>query len=129
MGLSDHITFFPFTDKPNFVFERIDITVLSSLYKEGLPNVLLESMAMGVPVVSTDLGGVAEIVLDGKTGFKVAVDDSSGLAQAIEKVWVEQDDYQQMGENARTLINENFDKRLQFDRFLEYFTHIKAQYE
>ena len=49
-GLDDHISFFPFTQEPNYVFERLDITILPSLYKEGLPNVLLESMSMGVPV-------------------------------------------------------------------------------
>ena len=129
MGLDDHITFFPFTSKPNLVFERIDITVLSSLYKEGLPNVLLESMAMSVPVVSTDLGGVAEIVLDGQTGYKVGVDDSGALANAIERMWADQGFYRQMGDNARQLIIEEFDKRIQFDRFLEHFEQISAQYE
>lgn len=129
MGLDDHITFFPFTDKPNLVFERIDITVLSSLYKEGLPNVLLESMAMGVPVVSTELGGVAEIVLDGQTGYKVDIDDSDALAHAIERLWADQSEYKRMGNNAHNLISEKFDKRLQFDRFLEHFEQIKAQIE
>ena len=66
MGLDRQVSFFPFTKKPQLVFERIDITVLSSLYKEGLPNVLLESMSMGVPVVSTNLGGVPEVVIDGE---------------------------------------------------------------
>jgi glycosyltransferase involved in cell wall biosynthesis len=121
MGLERHVSFYPFTDQPNLVFERIDITVLSSLYKEGLPNVLLESMSMGVPVVSTNLGGVPEVVIDGETGYMVQVENSNQLAEAIGKLWTDQNAFEVMGQNARKLMVENFDKEIQFDRFLDYF--------
>jgi glycosyltransferase involved in cell wall biosynthesis len=121
MGLERHVTFFPFTRHPELVFERIDITVMSSLYKEGLPNVLLESMSMGVPAVSTNLGGVPEVVIDGETGFMVAPGDSDTLAEAIHKLWADQVAFKRMGENARILMAERFDKEIQFDRFLDYF--------
>ncbi len=85
LGLERNISFFPFTDEPNYIFERLDMTVLPSLYKEGLPNVLLESMSMGVPVVSSNIGGVSEIVIDGETGYMVEPGDKSALANAINK--------------------------------------------
>ncbi len=96
LGLERSISFFPFTDEPNTIFERLDMTILPSLEKEGLPNVLLESMSMGVPVVSSDIGGVAEIVIDGETGYMVEPGNKSALAEAIEKVWADQSNYQEM---------------------------------
>ncbi len=121
MGLEKHVSIFPFTRRPNLVYERIDITVLASLYKEGLPNVLLESMSMGVPVVSTNLGGVPEIVVNGKTGYMVEPGNSEQLANAIYKVWADQVEYERMGESAQKLMTEQFDKEQQFDRFLNFF--------
>jgi glycosyltransferase involved in cell wall biosynthesis len=124
LGLSTHISFFPFTSEPNFVFERIDITVLPSLYKEGLPNVLQESMAMNVPVVSSSLGGVPEAVIEGETGYMAEPGNSEQLAQAILHLWTDQQAYQRMRLQARKLITERFDKTSQFDQFLDYFESI-----
>ena len=121
MGLEKHITFFPFTDEPKYVFERIDLTVLSSLYKEGLPNVLLESMAMKVPVVSSNLGGVPELVIDGETGFMVEPGNKDELASAIKEIWLKQELYKKMKENARDLIENKFNKMIQFDKYKDYF--------
>ncbi len=123
-GLDKNITFFPFTREPNLIFERLDMTVLPSLYKEGLPNVLLESMSMGVPVVSSNLGGVPEIVVDGETGYMVAPGDSQQMANAINKLWSDPDAYAQMSNNTRKLMEENFDKQRQFDRFLGHFERV-----
>jgi glycosyltransferase involved in cell wall biosynthesis len=121
MGLANHVSFFPFTRQPELVFERIDITVMPSLYKEGLPNVLLESMSMGVPVVSSNLGGVPEAVRDGETGYMVKPGDVDQLTNAVRKIWEDQVVYKRMSVNARQLMTEKFDKQIQFDRFLEYF--------
>ena len=127
LELRNHITFFPFTPEPNFVFERTDITVLSSLYKEGLPNVLQESMAMNVPVVSSNLGGVPEVVFDEQTGYMTKPGRSDQLARAIIKLWSDQKAYQKMRSQVRSLITERFDKRKQFDRFLAHFQDIVSK--
>lgn len=124
MGIEANVSFFPFTREPKFIFERADITVLSSLYKEGLPNILLESMAMGKPVVSTNLGGVPEIVIDGETGYSVDIEDSTQLANAIHELWSDHEAYMRMSMNARALMEQQFDKHKQFDRFLETFESL-----
>ena len=121
MGLEKSVHFFPFTGEPEYVFEWIDITVLPSLYKEGLPNVLLESMAMGVPVVASNVGGVSEVVLEGKTGYVVEPGDSEQLADAIHRLWADRETCRQVSQNARRLVEEKFDRQLQFGRFLAYF--------
>ena len=126
LGLEGNVSFFPFTDEPNYIFERLDMTVLPSLYKEGLPNVLLESMSMGVPVVSSNIGGVSEIVIEGETGYMVEPGDKSALANAIKKVWANQNNYQEMKIKARKLITDKFNKATQFERFVSHFLALKS---
>ena len=125
LELERNISFFRFTDEPNYIFERLDITVLPSIYKEGLPNVLLESMSMGVPVVSSNIGGVSEIIIDGETGYMVEPGNKSALAGGIKKVWANQVSYQEMKRKARKLIVNQFDKVTQFERFISHFHTLK----
>lgn len=124
MNLGGNVSFYPFTDEPELVFERVDITVLPSLYKEGLPNVLLESMSMGKPVVSSDIGGVREVVEDGETGYAVEPGKMGELAEAIENLWGDQEKYAGMQKKARELIRQNFDKDKQFDKFAFHFQEL-----
>lgn len=126
LGLERSVSFFPFTDDPTYVFECLDVTVLPSLYKEGLPNVLLESMAMGVPVVSSNIGGVREIVFNGETGYMVDPGDTPALAEAIRKIWGDRENYQVMKNKARKLIEEQFDKKKQFERFISHFYTLQS---
>ena len=121
MGIEDYVTFFPFTKEPNYVFDRIDILTLPSLYKEGLPNVLLEAMSMGLPVISSRMAGVPEIVFNGETGFMTEPADVDEFAEAVVKLWSDKEAYKQMGKNARNLMEDKFDKENQFKEFLEFF--------
>jgi len=121
MNLEKSVSFFPFTSNPELIFEIIDILVLSSLYKEGLPNVLLEAMSMELPVVSSNLAGVPEIVKNGETGYMVKPGDVDELSEAVIKLWSDKDAYNFMAKNARKLMENNFDKKRQFGKFLDYF--------
>ncbi len=126
MELENSVSFFPFTSNPELIFEIIDILVLSSLYKEGLPNVLLEAMSMELPVVSSNLAGVPEIVKNGETGFMVTPGDIDELSEAVVKLWSDKNAYNIMAKNARKLMEDNFDKKRQFGEFLNYFKQLKA---
>ncbi len=127
LGLGNHVSFFPFTSEPHYVFERVNLTVLPSLYKEGLPNVLQESMAMNVPVVSSNLGGVPEVVFDSQTGYMVEPGNSAQLAEAILNLWTDQGAYRKMCLRAREVISERFNKEYQFEQFLKYFQSITGE--
>lgn len=67
--------------------QQADVFVLNSSY-EGLPHVVLEAMAAGIPVVATDAGGTGEVV-DGKTGLLVPVGNEQELCHAIQQVLTE----------------------------------------
>ena len=127
MNLEKNVAFFPFTSEPELIFELLDILVLSSLYKEGLPNVLLEAMSMELPVVSSNLAGVPEIVKNGETGFMVKPGDVDELANAIINLWSDKNAYNKMAKNARALMAEKFDKKIQFGEFLNYFKLISKK--
>jgi glycosyltransferase involved in cell wall biosynthesis len=53
---------------------------------DNLPTVIMEAMATGLPVVSTKIGGIPEMVIENETGFLVQPGDAAGLADAIEKL-------------------------------------------
>lgn len=122
--LVEHVTFFPFTNEPNYVFERIDILAFPSFYKEGLPNVLLEAMSMKIPVISTEITGIPEVVFNGETGFLTDVGNVEQFAEAIEKIAKNPQTCVEMGEKARTLMDKKMNKKYQFDAFLECFRKI-----
>lgn len=79
---------------------------------------------MNVPVVSTNIGGVPEVVFDGQTGYMVEPGNSELLAEAILNLWTNQDVYRKMCVQARKVITERFDKENQFEQFLNYFSSI-----
>jgi glycosyltransferase involved in cell wall biosynthesis len=64
------------------VYASFDLFLLSSR-REGLPNSILEAMAIGLPVVTTDVAGAKELVVNGETGFIVPQQDVQGLARAV----------------------------------------------
>ena len=123
-NLSANVTVFPFTREPMHVFERINILVLSSLYKEGLPNVILEALSMETPVVSSRMAGVPEVVIDGETGFMVEPGDAEELAAAVVRLWDDPGACKSMGLAGRRLMEEKMDKVTQFDAFLECFASL-----
>jgi glycosyltransferase involved in cell wall biosynthesis len=82
LGINDNITFTgPRTDIEKLL-PCLDLFVSSSLW-EGLPTVILESMAAGVPVVATDIPGTQELVQDQATGWLASPGDAVSLAKAI----------------------------------------------
>lgn len=83
LGLEDDISLPGFVDNPFAYMRKADVFVLSSFF-EGCPNVILEAMCCGAPIVSTDCpSGPSEILENGKYGRLVPVGDVSAMARAI----------------------------------------------
>ena len=62
--------------------KNYDVFLLSSL-KEGIANVVLEAMAMGLPVISTDCGGMNEVIIDKKTGFLIPIRNKDAIVKSL----------------------------------------------
>jgi len=82
LGISANVIFYGAADNPIQHYNTFDIYLMTSI-AEGLPNVLLEAMAMKVPVVSTNVAGVKELVVDQETGFICEQKDFNSLAERI----------------------------------------------
>jgi D-inositol-3-phosphate glycosyltransferase len=84
------------------LYRSADVFVLPS-EREGMPLVLLEALAMGLPIVATDIPGNRDLVSDGDNGVLVPLGDPSEFRKALVSVTSEQEAYTQMSESAKRL--------------------------
>jgi lipopolysaccharide/colanic/teichoic acid biosynthesis glycosyltransferase len=92
------------------IYAATDICVLPS-YREGLPNIVLESQAMRVPVVATRIPGTVDAVRDGVTGLLVAPGDPMDLARGLRKLIQDGELRTQMGAAGREFVSHHFEER------------------
>ena len=83
LGLEQVITWVGFTSEISDEFKRMQLFVLPSLYGEGMPMVVLEAMAAGLPIVSTRVEGIPQVVRHGVDGLLAAPGDAADIASAI----------------------------------------------
>ena len=93
-------------------------------FTEGVPNFIMECMALGKPVVVSDGGGSGELVLDGKTGFLVAPQDPLALAEKMEFLLDNPDIACSMGRAGRERIEKHFSLGRMVDQTLELYEHV-----
>ena len=108
------------------VMHRADIYCLACVWSsdddvDGLPQMLMEAMACGLPVVSTRLVGIPDLVIDGETGLLVPPNDASALAEAIAKLAKDPALRQRLADAGREHVAEKFDLRTSLDPLLEQF--------
>jgi glycosyltransferase involved in cell wall biosynthesis len=104
------------TDRVQFLGERSDVALLlreASIFAlptnwEGFPLAILEAMRAGLPVVTSDVGGIREAVSDGENGFVIARGDASGFARALETLLTNEKLRNQMGRNGRRMFELRF---------------------
>jgi glycosyltransferase involved in cell wall biosynthesis len=99
---------------------------VSPSIKDYYPITLLEAQALGKPVISTNVGAIPEIVLNGETGILVDPYDVEGLAKAIKQLMINKEKRREMGENARKWIEDNFLLEKTIDGLEEVYTKISA---
>ncbi len=111
------------------LYQAMDVFVLSSL-REGLPNVLLEAMAMGIPVVATRIAGVPRLVEDGVNGLLVAPGNTAELASVLARILGSPDLRHCCADAARKTIEQSysFERRMQkvravYDELLKGVDH------
>ncbi len=108
---------------PSEVRDRLrgaDVLVLASL-SEGISNSVLEAMACGKPIVTTDCGGMREAVTDGIHGYVVPVREPAAMARALKSLWEQPPDRCRFGQNGRARAETDFSLQVQISRFRELF--------
>ncbi|ASK26737.1 glycosyltransferase [Neisseria chenwenguii] len=94
--------------------------------RDGLPTVLLESMALGTPVISTQVAGIPELVKDGKTGLCVPQRDARALASAMQRLLDDHEMCETLSRNGRASIEREYDEDRNAARLREIFRAATA---
>ena len=123
LGLA-HAVFFPgHVSGPGDYYRAMDIVAMPSL-SEGLPNVALEAMLFGRPVVASRVGGVPEVVVEGRTGFMVRAGDAEALAVALVRLLTSPSLMQAMGGEGRRRVLDSFSPTVRVARMLSLYEQI-----
>lgn len=121
------ISFHHFTDDVRPILGRVDVVVLPSCYNEGVPRSLLEALACGKPIITTDWKGCRETVQPGRNGFLVPVGDIGALAHAMEQLVLAPPSLlAAMGEESRRIAETEFDERYVIDSYVREMEIRKA---
>lgn len=129
LDLVDHVSMCEFTKEPFYVFEACDVVAMPS-FLEGLPNVLLEALAMETPCVASRIMGCPEVVIDGVTGQCFEAGDlkdestwdamAERCADAIAKIAaLDGDGRKKMAEAGKKMVFEEHDKVKTFQKILD----------
>ncbi|MCG7848649.1 MAG: glycosyltransferase, partial [ANME-2 cluster archaeon] len=107
-------------------YEDADMFILPCIIAEngdrdGIPVAMMEAMAMGLPVVSTDVSGIPELVGEGVSGMLVPPKDEKAIADAIIKICKDGDLRVGMGKKGRRIIEREFDITFEVEKLLGVF--------
>lgn len=126
LGLDNIVKFTGHRNDLINIYESFDVFLMTSI-TEGLPNTVLEAMAMCVPVVSTSVGGVQELVIHGKTGYLSQRGDAKGLSEQILLLLECEDKRKQFAFCGRERVEDSFsfDKRVkEMEDYYEKFNTV-----
>jgi glycosyltransferase involved in cell wall biosynthesis len=107
------------------VLSALDVFVLPSRY-EGLPYVLLEAMAMGLPIVATSVGGNGELVRDGVNGFLVSPDSVDELSNALSMLSSDANIREFFGRSSFEMVKDSYRTQLMIDSTIELYRRLRG---
>jgi glycosyltransferase involved in cell wall biosynthesis len=105
------------------VYAQANVICLPS-YREGLPKTLLEATACGRAIVTTDVPGCREVVMDGVNGLLVLPADSTALANAIQTLIDDPSLRGKMGQSGRKLVVEKFSSQLIVEQTIAFYSRV-----
>ncbi|MAF68367.1 MAG: glycosyl transferase family 1 [Micavibrio sp.] len=126
LGLESHVHFMGEREDIPDLMRKADIYALISHW-EGFPRSILEAMRSALPVIATDIAGVSESVLDGKTGYLVKHGDPEDVARALRAYFENRKDIQKMGRAGRKRYEENFTFAHMMDETQRVYQNVLAK--
>lgn len=124
LSIAEYVVFTGYRkDVPDFL-QMADLFVLPSLM-EGMPIILLEAMAAGLPILASDVGGISEVVIDGESAMLIPSADDEALADSLENLWKSPELRQQLGTQARITVMEKY----HFNRVVEETTQLYNKFK
>ncbi|MDH3268634.1 MAG: glycosyltransferase family 4 protein [Ignavibacteria bacterium] len=123
LGLKSKIELAGYQKNSKAFYKMFDIFMLSSHY-EGLPYALLEAMSMGIPSVGTDVVGIKDLILNGRTGYLAEEEDYKGLADAVINLLSNPQLLSDFSKNAKKITRENFNFNNGIKEYQEFYSSI-----
>jgi len=115
LGVHNAFSFLGFRQDVKDIMNTFDIFLLSSIF-EGLPYTLLEAMALGIPIVATDVVGSRDVIINGENGILVPSKSPTQLAEALIDLLNDPEKRQKMGDKGKSLLHEQYSlKKMVFD--------------
>ena len=113
----------PHGNLPDYLNE-LKLVVLPS-FTEGLPNIMLEAMACGTPVLATSVGAISDVIKDGETGFIMENNSPEHIARNVIRI-LEQPDLDKIVENARALVEQEFTYKAVVKRYKKILSELRG---
>ena len=120
LGIADHVLWYGGLDNPIRILPTFDVAVLSS-FSESFSNAVLEYAVAGLPSVVSNVGGLGELVADGKTGFLVPPQDPAAMADRIVALLDNPAERRQFGDAARQFVLERYDEKRILNEYLDFY--------
>jgi glycosyltransferase involved in cell wall biosynthesis len=120
-------TLLPFLDRFELLpwYAACDVIAIPSFY-DGMPNVLVEAAALGIPLLAARTGGMADVLEDGRTAVLFDPGDEAGCAFALHRVAsLDDDELEAMGRACRALAESQLDAELEISRYVEAMTESR----
>lgn len=108
LGVQPWVRLAGFRDQVAPWFALMDVVVLASYANEGVPQSLLQALAMARPVVGTMVGGIPEVIIEAETGLLVPPRDPQALARVMDRLMADTEYRQNLGRRGRELVVERF---------------------
>ena len=122
-GMKDRIHLTGYRNDAPEVIAACDVLVLPSL-REGLPRVILESLAYKTPVITSANEGSMEIIDDGVNGYVVPLRDAGGIAEKVRHLYDNPDVLKKLSDNSQDKIKNEFSSELTVKKYEEYFQSL-----
>jgi len=116
LGLTSRIRMLGFRDDLLNVFRSLDVFGIPSVEGDTIPQVLMQALAMGLPVVSTTVGSIPDVVIEGETGFVVPPRDAPALADRTQALLADASLRARMGAKGRALVEQSYSIDKMLDR-------------
>ena len=124
LGLADSVELTGKVHDMSDFYRSLNVFALPSVAAEGLPMVILEAMAMGLPTVATNVAGTPEVVRDGTDGLLVPPADPAALADAIQRLAQDPPLRQRLGQSARQRVRQHFTGRRMAEQCLTVYQQV-----
>ncbi len=123
LDIGPAVSFLGFRQDVAALMKMSDVVVVSSL-REGLPNVILEALALARPVVATRVGGIPEIIRDGETGLLIPPEEPEQLAEALLRLLRNPQEGEKFGERGRAVVAREFNVETMARRTAEVYREV-----